>query len=94
MHRHRSLAREGPWLPLPAQVAPVPGNFWRPNPEFLQELVGYLQGKKVLEVFAGNGYLAAQLSAHGVSVHPTTMFSGHDCHAAGCYCKVEELGAS
>jgi hypothetical protein len=47
-----------------------------------------------LEIFAGNGYLAAQLLAQDVGVLPTTVFSSHDNHAAGCYCKVEELGAS
>lgn len=81
-------------LPLPKTVERVPGSFWRPNPHFVDELAAALAGRKVLEIFAGNGYLAALLKSRGVEVTPTTIFATHDHHASGCYCPVEELEAS
>lgn len=70
------------------------GVFWRPNPEFVAELAGYLKGKRVLEVFAGNGYLASQLQAEGVDVRATSLRMGHDCHDQGFHCEVEDKEAS
>jgi hypothetical protein len=83
-----------PSLSLPAQVAPVRGNFWRPNPAFIHELALHLQGQRVLEIFAGNGCLAAWLTSCGVHVTPTSLFTGHDSHELGLYSPVEELDAT
>lgn len=53
------------------------GNF---QPNFIQELSQELKGKKVLEIFAGNGYLASLLKKEGVDITSTTKFAGHDGH--------------
>lgn len=60
---------------------------------FIDELVSVLAGCKVLEVFAGNVFLAAHLAARGVSVSATTRFAGHDAHEHGLYYPVEEMDA-
>jgi hypothetical protein len=72
----------------------VPGTFWIPNAAFLEELVSFLAGKVVLEVFAGNGYLAGLLRAQGIEVTPTSLLSSHDGHESGLYAPVEEMKAS
>lgn len=82
-----------PQLPLPPDYERVSGTWWRPNAAFVSELAQYLQGKRVLEIFAGNGYLAALLQREGVEVRPTTLFTGHDGHQSGLYTAVEELDA-
>lgn len=80
-------------IPLgPGLGAPV-GVYWRPSRAFLDELGGYLSGKPVLEIFSGNGYLAAHLAQRGITVKATTRFSGHDAHERGLYHPVEELSA-
>ena len=71
----------------------MPGVFWTPNAEFVDELAQFLQQQKVLEIFSGNGYLAGLLSNKGITVTATTRFSGHDSHEAGIYHPVEELDA-
>lgn len=70
------------------------GVFWRPNPDFLQELSSYLEGKRVLEIFAGNGFLARQLKDSGVDVTATSLRMGHDAHFNGLFCDVLEMEAS
>ena len=82
------------FLPLSPHCARVLGNYWKPNPMFVSELAGYLQGRKVLEIFAGNGYLAGLLSARGVDITSTTVFSGHDAHERGLYFPVHERSAT
>lgn len=70
------------------------GVFWRPNPVFVKELGSYLKDKKVLEIFAGNGYLASLLIREGVEVRSTSLFSGHDATSiAGFHHPVEEAEA-
>lgn len=81
-------------LPLPPVGSCVPGVFWRPNEAFVEQLAGWLEGKRVLEVFAGNGYLAALLARAGVAVTATTRFSSHDAHSSGLYFPVLESEAS
>lgn len=80
-------------LPLPAHCERFTGVFWKPSSKFIDELATYLKGRKVLELFAGNGYLAGLLAAEGVEVLSTTIFSGHDTHEYGLYHDVEELSA-
>jgi hypothetical protein len=81
-------------LPLPAQPGRVPGVFWRPSLAFLDQLAAFLQGKRVLEIFAGNGYLAGLLAARGIAITATSLRSGHDCHARGLYHPVTALPAA
>lgn len=80
-------------LALPAHCERFTGVFWKPTFSFVDELAMYLKGRNVLEIFAGNGYLAGLLAAAGVDVLSTTVFSGHDCHEYGFYHAVEELSA-
>lgn len=80
-------------LSLPAGCARVPGAYWRPNAAFVDELAVFLRARPVLEVFAGNGYLAAHLAARGVRIMATTQFAGHDTHELGVYYDVSELDA-
>ncbi|MEJ6003723.1 hypothetical protein [Paucibacter soli] len=81
------------YIPLPAAHARCPGVYWHASSAFLDELAAYLKGKRVLEVFAGNGYLAARLIEFGVSIRPTSKLTGHDAHERGLYTQVEELDA-
>lgn len=82
-----------PALPLPKTIKKVGGNFWKPTPEFVDELVEFLAGKKVLEIFAGNGYLAGVLSSRGIDITSTSLFAGHDSHSDGLYFPVVEMDA-
>jgi hypothetical protein len=82
-----------PHLALPDDYVKHMGTYWRPNAAFLEELADFLRGRKVLEVCAGNGLLAAHLAARGISVTATTILSGHDRHEAGLYHPVTELDA-
>lgn len=88
-----SYQRDLPRLATPASCSRVPGAYWTPNPQFVDELARFLEGKRVLEVFAGNGFLASLLAARGVSVRATTRFSGHDAHQHGLYHDVEDVDA-
>jgi len=67
------------------------GNF---TPEFLDELAEILRDRKVLEVFAGNGFLASLLSSRGIDIQATSQFTGHDGHEFGMYHHVIEMDAS
>lgn len=69
------------------------GVFWRPNARFIVEIALWLEQRPVLEIFAGNGYLAALLAGHGVSVRATSIFAEWDYHASGLYHQVEPLSA-
>lgn len=64
------------------------------SPAFLDSLANALSGRRVLEVFAGNGFLASELSRRGIDIVATTLFSGHDGHDRGMHFAVEELEAS
>jgi hypothetical protein len=94
MHRTFAERHPPPSLSLPQHPTQVSGVFWRTSPAFVDELTEFLQGKSVLEVFAGNGYLSAWLNAKGVKVTATSILSGHDSHEAGMYAPVQELKAS
>lgn len=52
-------------------------NFWRGEklPCILADMVGQ---KKVLEIFAGNGSLAAKMAELGTNITPTSIFSGYE----------------
>lgn len=82
-----------PRLPLPAGAANVPGCFWRPNAQFVDELAKALAGRKVLELFAGNGYLAGHLHRRGVQVTATSVLSSMDAHSQGIYHPVVDMDA-
>lgn len=90
-----AYARELKKLPLPSDCdcARVPGAFWAPNADFVADLARFLGTRPVLEVFAGNGYLAALLAARGVRITATSLFAGHDSHERGLYYDVMELAA-
>lgn len=64
------------------------------EPPFLDELVVWIDGRSVLEVFAGNGLFASKLRQRGVSIRPTTIFQSHDGHERGMHCEVEEMRAT
>jgi len=68
--------------------------FWSKSETFLAELSTYLKGKTALEVFAGNGFLAHQLSVRGAEVKATSLFAGHDGHQDGLHHPVEEMDAT
>ncbi|WP_060733408.1 hypothetical protein [Burkholderia cenocepacia] len=80
-------------LQLPAGYGRPLGVYWKPSAKFINELVAFLGSSRVLEVFAGRGYLAAMLAARGVSIKATTRFAHHDAHENGLYYDVEELDA-
>lgn len=82
-----------PRLDLPPRPDWVPGCYWRPSGPFIDELSAWLAGQRVLELFAGNGYLAAWLKEKGISITPTTRFTGHDGHESGVYCDIVEVEA-
>lgn len=67
------------------------GNFSAP---FLDEVSAHLRGKRVLEVFAGNGLLAKGLTERGVDIRSTSLFSGIDGHDQGMHFPVEKIEAS
>lgn len=73
------------------RMAPISfGNF---SDGFLQELADYLDGRRVLEIFAGNGLLASRLARLGVPVTATSLLTGHDGHEFGMHHEVLELDA-
>lgn len=69
-------------------------SYWKYNPEFITEILGYLRRYKVLEIFAGNGYLASLLNEGGIHITSTTRFSSHDGHQFGMHFPVIEMEAS
>lgn len=82
-----------PMLPLPASHHDVVGCYWRANDAFIDELSAELAGRRVLEVFAGNGYLAGLLSSRGIDVVATSILSSMDAHERGLYHPIVELDA-
>jgi hypothetical protein len=89
----RHLPLNLPKRPLTKNISRGDGIWWTPNRAFIDELATFLRGKRVLEVFAGSGYLAAEMAASGVDILATTIFSGHDNHAMGLFHPVEEMSA-
>lgn len=82
-----------PALPLPSALARVTGAYWRPSADFLDDLSQALQGRKVLEIFAGNGYLAGLLAKRGIDITATSLLTGMDAHERGIYHPVRDLDA-
>ena len=80
-------------LPLPKSSGDVIGLYWRPNDQFVHYLAAALQGKRVLEIFAGNGYLAGLLKEKGVDIMATSILSSMDAHEVGVYHPVENMDA-
>jgi hypothetical protein len=71
----------------------TPGMFWRYDSKFINDLSSYLQDKRILEVFSGNGLLAGVLAKKGISIQATSIWSGHDAHHLGFYYPVENIDA-
>ncbi len=84
---------EPPRLAPPPPGSPVPGVFWAASAAFVDELAEALAGRKVLEIFAGNGYLASLLAARGLEVTATSVLSSMDAHERGLYHPVANLDA-
>jgi len=82
MHKRHSH-QAGRLLPLPASCQGVYGVYWRPTPEFIDELSDALCGMRVLEIFAGNGYLAGLMAARGIDIVATSVPSSIDAHERG-----------
>lgn len=80
-------------VPLGPVLSHPAGVYWRPNGPFVDELTTYLAGKPVLEIFAGNGYLAGLLAQRGIDIRATTRLSSHDAHDFGMFFDVEEMEA-
>lgn len=80
-------------LPTPSDDIRPAFAFWTPSSNFLVELAEWIGDRTVLEIFAGNGLLAAQLSKHGVNITATSMFRGYDGHRTGMYFDVVEMSA-
>ncbi|MFM5295119.1 hypothetical protein ACEUAI_12935 [Aeromonas veronii] len=70
-----------------------PFSFWRKSDAFINELSHYLRGKKVLEVFAGNGLLASLLSEKGINIISTSLFSEYDRSSIKKHYPVIEMDA-
>jgi hypothetical protein len=47
----------------------------------IDSLAKFLEGKKVLECYAGRGHLSALLQRKGIDIKPTSLQMGHDCSA-------------
>ena len=60
---------------------------------FVDSLAQHIGKRRVLEVFAGNGFLASSLSHAGVQILATTLLSGHDGHEHGLYFPIVEMDA-
>lgn len=69
------------------------GRFFRGSTAFFDELAEALRGKRVLEIFAGNGLLAGFLATRGIAVTATSVLSGMDAHDRGFYHPVIEMNA-
>ncbi|AQT06676.1 hypothetical protein [Acetobacter persici] len=67
------------------------GNF---TENFVRELASLIGDRRVLEVYAGNGYLASLLRERGVDIIATSLLASHDGHALGMFHDVEEIEAS
>lgn len=77
---------------LEMEVRPF-GCYFKPSEALIRELTSMIGSRKVLEVFAGNGLLAACLKARGVDITATTLYSSIDGHDAGVYTPAIELDA-
>ncbi|WP_327211324.1 hypothetical protein [Rhizobium leguminosarum] len=71
-----------------------PGSWGHFTEDFVDELVDWIGGRTVLEVFAGNGLLASKLERRGIDIVATTLFRGHDSHDLGLHFPVKEMRAS
>jgi hypothetical protein len=69
------------------------GQFGNFDDRFCDELKTWIDGRRVLETFAGNGLLAAALAGRGIDIVSTSLFSGHDCHDLGMHHAVVEMDA-
>lgn len=68
-------------------------SFGKFTPDFVADLADRLAGKRILEVFAGNGLFASLLAAKGVTITATSWFTGHDGHEEGMHYPVIEMDA-
>lgn len=72
----------------------VLGLFANITDEFCDDLAMKLKGKKVLEIFGGNGFLAKELSDRGVEIKSTSILSSMDGHEYKLYFDVENIEAT
>lgn len=72
----------------------IPGKFGNFDDRFCDELKTWIGGRRVLETFAGNGLLSSMLSARGVDIVATSVFSGHDAHDIRMYHDVVEMDSA
>lgn len=63
------------------------------TPDFVDDLAASMSGQRVLEIFGGNGLLASLLSARGVDIVSTSLFTSHDGHESGFAHPVIEMEA-
>jgi len=69
-------------------------HYWRKDAGLVETISRIVKSKRVLEIFAGNGYLASCLEDSGVTITPTTLLSSHDGHGLWKYHNVIEKEAS
>lgn len=90
------MSQNSTWKPRDLAIIPrspdavAYGNFTR---KFTSTLASELAGRKVLEVFAGNGLLASIMHDHGTDWTATSLFMGHDGHDMGMFHPVVEMEA-
>lgn len=80
-------------LDLPREPQREPGVYFRPSNAFADELAAALEGQSTLEIFAGNGLLAAMLASRGVDIVATSVLSSIDAHERGLYHPVIDMEA-
>lgn len=67
--------------------------FWSQSEGFIEELARYLKGKRVLEVYSGNGFAAKRLSDLGVDIKATGLSSSYFSSDSYVY-PIEEMESS
>lgn len=69
----------------------VLGQFGSFDDDFCAEVARITEGKRVLEIFAGNGLLANKLANLGCSITSTSILSGMDAHDVNLFFDVENI---
>lgn len=67
------------------------GTFFSPSELFADELAHHLEGKRVLEVFGGNGLLSKQLNIRGIEVKCTSIHHDMDGYRHNPFYEVENI---
>ncbi|WP_415913402.1 hypothetical protein [Neptuniibacter sp. QD37_11] len=81
-------------IDLPAYTRPYLRSqcvFGHITPELILSLKKYIGSRKVLEVYAGQGYLTYYLREQGITIQATSLFNSHDATwLRGTKTRVEE----